>query len=143
MNVRAIRTENDRAWAMGEIERLWDRVEPGTPQGDRFEVLLTLVDAYEREHFPVPPPDPIDAILFRLEQEGLAKRDLLPIFKTTGRMSEILNRKRRMSLDMIRALSERFGIPMDVLAQNYRLKTSSVRRGVVRATKRRHEARVA
>jgi HTH-type transcriptional regulator/antitoxin HigA len=143
MNVRPIRTEEDRVWAMGEIDRLWDKTEPGTPQGDRFEVLLTLVDAYESEHFPIPLPDPIDAILFCLDQEMVTKRDLLPIFKTTGRMSEILNRKRRMSLDMIRALSERCDISMDVLAQDYRLKTSSVRRGVVRATRRRQEARVA
>ena len=69
MEVRPIRSEADHAWALAEIERLWDVAQPGTPEGDRFEVLSTLLDAYEREHCPVPPPDPARAIEFRMDQE--------------------------------------------------------------------------
>ena len=103
MNVRPIRTAKDHAWALKEIERLWDMAEPGTPEGERFDVLTTLVDAYEREHFPIPPPDPVAAILFRIEQQGLDTKALLPVFKTRARLSEILTRKRRLSLTMSRS----------------------------------------
>lgn len=127
MNVRAIRTQADHAWALGEIEKLWDRAEPGTPDGDRFEVLSTLIEAYERAHFPVPPPDPVDAILFRAEQQGLSNRDLLTIFKTTARLSEVLNRRRRLSLSMIRAISKHLSIPADILVTEYKLKRATSR----------------
>jgi HTH-type transcriptional regulator/antitoxin HigA len=121
MDVRPIRTADDHAWALATLESLWANAEPGTPEGDHFEVLATLVNAYEQEHFPVPPPDPVDAIRFRMEQEGLSPRDLLPIFKTTARVSEVLNRRRGLSLSMIRALVERLAIPVDTLVQEYEL----------------------
>ena len=122
MNVRPIRIAKDHAWALKEIERLWDKAEPGTPEGERFDVLTTLVDAYEREHFPIPPPDPVAAILFRIEQQGLDTRVLLPVFKTRARLSQILTRKRRLSLTMVRKLHRRFGIPLEALVGDYKLR---------------------
>ena len=121
MEVRPIRTEADHAWALAEVEHLWQKAEPGTPEGDRFEVLSTLIDVYEREHFPLPPPDPIEAIRFRMDQEGLTKKDLLVVFKTTSRMSEVLSRKRRLNLAMIRTLNKRFSIPLESLVAEYKL----------------------
>jgi HTH-type transcriptional regulator/antitoxin HigA len=122
MEIRPIRTDEDHAAALKEIEELWDNVEPGTPEGDRFEVLSTLVDAYERQHFPMPVPDPIAAVLFRMEQQGLTKKDLLPVFKTTARVSEVLGRKRRLNLNMIRVLNHRFSIPLECLVAEYKLR---------------------
>lgn len=121
MNVRAIRTPEDHAWALAQIESLWDKAEPGTSEGDRFEVLSTLIDAYEREHFPIPAPDPVEAIRFRMEQQGLSPRDLLPCFKTTARVSEVLNRRRRLNLSMIRFLSMSLQIPVEALIVDYPL----------------------
>jgi HTH-type transcriptional regulator/antitoxin HigA len=125
MNVRPICTAKDHAWALKEIERLWDKAEPGTPEGERFDVLTTLVDAYERAHFPIPAPDPIEAILFRLDQQGLDTKVLLPVFKTRARLSEILTRRRRLSLAMIRELHGRFGIPLESLVGDYKLRRSA------------------
>jgi HTH-type transcriptional regulator / antitoxin HigA len=122
MEIRPIRSDADHAAALEEIQRLWDEVEPGTPEGDRFEVLSTLVDAYERQHFPMPAPDPISAILFRMEQQGLTKKDLLPVFKTTARMSEVLGRKRRLNLSMIRALNQQLSIPLECLVGEYEVR---------------------
>lgn len=125
MNVRPICTAKDHAWALKEVERLWDKAEPGTPQGERFDVLTTLVDAYEREHFPIPPPDPVEAILFRLDQQGLDKKALLQVFKTRARLSEVLTRKRRLSLAMVRELHSRFGIPLESLVGDYKLRRNA------------------
>ena len=122
MNIKPIRTSADHAAALKEIERLWDKAQPGTAEGDKFDVLSALVDAYEREHFKVPPPDPIEAIRFRMEQEGLTTKDLLPIFKTRARASEILAKKRRLNLPMIRRLHARLSIPIECLVQEYKLK---------------------
>jgi HTH-type transcriptional regulator/antitoxin HigA len=122
MNVRPIRTAKDHAWALKEIERLWNKAEPGTPEGERFDVLTTLVDVYEREHFPIPLADPVEAILFRLDQEGLDPKALLSVFKTRARLSEILTRKRRLSLAMVRDLHRRFGIPLESLVRDYKLR---------------------
>jgi|APMed6443717190_1056831.scaffolds.fasta_scaffold01153_5 HTH-type transcriptional regulator/antitoxin HigA len=136
MDVRAIRTAADHAWALAQIERLWDRAKPGTADGDRFEVLSTLIDAYERTHLPVPPPDPVDAILFRMEQLGLSKRDLLPIFKTTARLSEVMNRRRRLSLSMIREVSDRLSIPVDILVKDYPLEREAASQARTKPAKR-------
>jgi HTH-type transcriptional regulator/antitoxin HigA len=114
--IRPIRTAEDHEAALNEIERIWG-AEQGTEEGDRLDVLATLVDAYEREVFPFLPPDPIDAILFRLDQMDLTRRDLEPILGSRGRVSEILNRQRGLSLAMIRKLNETFGIPLDILVQ--------------------------
>jgi HTH-type transcriptional regulator/antitoxin HigA len=130
MDVRPLHTPEDHAWALQEIQRLWNLAKPGTPEGDRFEVLSILVDEYEKKTVKMPETDPVDAILFRIDQEGLAPKDLLDVFKTRARVSEILARKRRLSTEMIRALHARFGIPFDVLLRPYSLaRKKSKKRG--------------
>jgi HTH-type transcriptional regulator/antitoxin HigA len=99
-----------------------------TPEGDRFEVLSTLIDAYEREHFPMPPPEPIEAIRFHMDQRGLKKSDLLVVFKTTARVSEVLGRKRRLSIGMIRGLHKQFSIPLECLINPYKLRSDQPRK---------------
>src|SRR5216117_2261525 len=100
--------------ALAEIERLWG-APAGTPEGDRLDILATLVDAYENEHYPMDPPDPIEAIKFRMEQQGLTRRDLEGILGTRTRVAEVLNRRRGLSINMIRRLHERLGISAEVL----------------------------
>lgn len=112
--LRPIRTETDYEAALAEVEQLWG-ARLGTPEGDRLDVLATLIDAYEAEHYPMDPPDPIDAILFRMEQQGLTRKDLEPLIGTRTRVAEILNRKRGLSIGMIRRLHAALGIPADVL----------------------------
>ena len=87
----------------------------GTRHGDRLDVLVTLIEAYEEEHYPIDPPDPIEAIKFRMEQQGLTRRDLEEIIGTRTRIAEVLNRKRGLSIAMIRRLNERLGIPAEVV----------------------------
>jgi HTH-type transcriptional regulator/antitoxin HigA len=112
--VRPIRTKRDYEAALKEVERLWG-AKAGTSDGDRLDVLATLIDAYEGEHYPMDPPDPIEAIKFRMEQQGLTRRDLEEIIGTRTRIAEVLNRKRGLSIAMIRRLHERLGISADVL----------------------------
>src|SRR5215472_2828750 len=112
--VRPIRTKRDYETALKEVERLWG-AKAGTPDGDRLDVLATLIDAYETEHHPTDPPDPIEAIKFRMEQQGLTRRDLEEIIGTRTRIAEVLSRKRGLSIGMIRRLHERLGISADVL----------------------------
>ncbi len=112
--VKPIRTERDYEAALKEVERLWG-AKAGTPDGDRLDVLATLIDAYEGEHYPMDPPDPVEAIKFRMEQQGLTRRDLEEIIGTRTRIAEVLNRKRGLSIAMIRRLHERLGISADVL----------------------------
>jgi HTH-type transcriptional regulator / antitoxin HigA len=109
-----IRTEEDYEAALAEIGRLWG-AKSGTSDGDRLEVLATLVDAYESEHFPMDPPDPIDAIKFRMEQQALTRKDLERLLGTRTRVSEVLNRKRNLSIAMIRRLHEELGISAETL----------------------------
>ena len=113
-DLRPIRSQSDYDRAMTEIERLWGSPD-GTPEADRLDVLATLIDAYEAEHFPIDPPDPIDAILFRMEQQGLTRKDLEPILGSRARIAEVLSRKRGLSITMIRRLHETLGIPADIL----------------------------
>ena len=113
-DVKPIRTDADHAAALAEIERLWG-AESGTPAGDRLDVLATLIDAYEAARFPMDPPDPIDAILFRLEQQGLSRKDLEPMIGSRARVAEVLNRKRSLSIEMIRRLHAGLGISAAVL----------------------------
>lgn len=122
MDIKPIRTPADHKAALKEIERLWEKAQPGTPEGDKFEVLSALVDAYEREHIKIPAPDPIEAIRFRMDQEGLTTKDLLPIFKTRARASEVMAKRRRLNLAMIRRLHARLSIPIECLVQDYKLK---------------------
>ncbi|MGA8611502.1 MAG: helix-turn-helix domain-containing protein [Xanthobacteraceae bacterium] len=112
--VKPIRSKRDYESALKEVERLWG-TKSGTRDGDRLDVLATLIDAYEEGHYPIDPPDPIEAIKFRMEQQGLTRRDLEEIIGTRTRIAEVLNRKRGLSIGMIRRLHERLGIPAEVL----------------------------
>jgi HTH-type transcriptional regulator/antitoxin HigA len=112
--LKPIRTEADYENALSEVEQLWGS-ESGTPKGDRLDVLATLIDAYEAEHYPMDPPDPVEAIKFRMEQQGLSRKDLEPMIGTRTRVAEILNRKRSLSIGMIRRLHDRLGISAEVL----------------------------
>ncbi len=112
--LKPIRSEADYRVALAELERLWG-AKSGTPKGDRLDVLATLIDAYEAEHYPMDPPDPIEAIKFRMEQQGLTRKDLEPLIGTRTRVAEVLNGKRSLSIAMIRRLHERLGISAEVL----------------------------
>src|SRR5262249_13160963 len=105
-DIRPIRTKKDYAAALSEVEHLWG-AKLGTAEGDRLDVLATLIDAYETVHFPMDPSDPIEAIKFRMEQQGLTRKDLEPLIGTRTRVAEVLNRKRNLSIAMIRRLHER------------------------------------
>lgn len=117
--VKPIRSEADYEAALAEIERLWG-ARSGTPESDRLNVLATLVDAYESEHEPIDPPDPIEAIKFRMDQQSLTRRDLEAILGARARVAEVLNRKRDLSIGMIRRLHERLGISAEVLIRRVR-----------------------
>jgi HTH-type transcriptional regulator / antitoxin HigA len=121
--VKPIKTKASYKRALAEVERLWG-ARSGTPEGDRLDVLATLIDAYENEHFPMDPPDPIEAIKFRMEQQGLSRKDLEPIIGTRTRVAEVLNRKRGLSIDMIRRLHDRLGISAEVLIRPSRRKAA-------------------
>jgi HTH-type transcriptional regulator/antitoxin HigA len=114
MDIRPIRTDADYKDSLAEIERLWD-AEPGSADEAKVELLAMLVHNYERGLEPLPPLDPGDAIKFRMDQMGLTRKDLLPVFSTTARVSEVLGRKRALTLDMIRKLHALFDIPLESL----------------------------
>lgn len=120
MQIKPIKTEADNEAALARIEQLFD-AEPDTPEGDELEILATLVHAFEEEHYPIAPPDPIEAIKFRMEQQGLKDVDLVPYFGQRSRVSEILNRKRKLTITMIRKLNEGLKIPLDCLIKEYQL----------------------
>ena len=118
MDIRPIRTKADYKAALREVSAYFDNEpEPRTPEGDRFDVLLTLVEAYEAKHFPVDLPDPVEAIKFRMEQAGLTAKDLVPAIGRLNRVYEILGRKRPLTLTMIWRLHEKFGIPAESLVR--------------------------
>src|SRR6267142_3671535 len=112
--VKPIRSRRDYEAALWEVGRLCG-AKSKTRDGDRLDVLATLVDAYEADHYPMDPPDPIEAIKFRMEQQGLTRRDLEELIGTRTRIAEVLNRKRGLSIGMIRRLHERLGITAEVL----------------------------
>lgn len=114
MDIRPISTRADYEEALTELRRLM-KAPTGTPDSDKLEVLGVLVEAYEKEAFPLDAPDPIEAITFRMEQQGLTRKDLLPVFGTTARVSEVLGGKRPLTLEMIRKLHELFDIPLESL----------------------------
>jgi len=124
MKIRPIRTKTDYRAALKEVERLWD-ADPGTPEGDVVDVLATLIEAYEAEHFPIAAPDPIGAIEFMMEQKGMTRRDLEPAIGSRGRVSEVLSRKRPLTLPMVRALSSLLDIPTEILAQPYQIRRAA------------------
>lgn len=116
MDIRPIRTEADYRAALAEVAPMFDREpEPGTPEGDRFDVLVTLIEAHERQHFPVAAPDPIEAIRFSMEQRGLTPADLQPMIGRRNRVYEVLNRKRPLTMAMVRRLHAQLGIPAESL----------------------------
>lgn len=121
MQVKPIKTKADHDAVLREIERLWD-AEEGTPNGDRLDVLTTLVEAYEEAHFPMDMPDPIEAIKFRLEQQGEDKNALVGVIGNRTRVYEVLRRDRALSLAMIRRLHEQFQIPAEVLIRAVRVR---------------------
>lgn len=116
MEIRPIHNEKEHRAALERLESLMD-AEPGTDEGDELEVLAALIEVYEEKHYPVDPPDPIEAIRFRMDQQGLTQRDLEPYIGPSGRVSEVLNRKRPLTLPMIRRLHEGLGIPLESLIQ--------------------------
>jgi HTH-type transcriptional regulator/antitoxin HigA len=118
-DLRPIRSEKDYEHALAEVEELWG-AKAGTPKGDRLDILATLIEAYETEHYPMDPPDPIEAIKFRMEQQGLTRKDLEEILGTRTRVSEVLNRKRGLSINMIRALHDKLGISAEILIRSIR-----------------------
>jgi HTH-type transcriptional regulator/antitoxin HigA len=114
MDIHPIRNERDHARALRQIKKLWGaRVR--SPEAEALEILVTLVDAYEAKHDAIDPPDPIEAIRFRMEQEGLTRADLEKLLGSRARVSEILNRRRPLTLAMIRRLRDALGISADVL----------------------------
>ena len=125
--IKPIRTEADHRAAMAEVERLWG-AKMGSRDGDRLDVLATLIDAYESQYVPMDPPDPIEAIRFRMEQQGLTRKDLEPMLGTRIRVSEVLNRKRSLSIRMIRRLHDDLGIAADVLIRASRPPSRRVER---------------
>jgi len=122
MEIRPIHTEDDYKAVLREVSAYFDNEPtPGTPDGDRFEVLLTLVEAYETKHCPIDLPDPIEAIKFRMEQASLSPKDLVPAIGRLNRVYEVLNRKRPLTLNMIWKLHEQFGIPAECLIRPTKL----------------------
>ena len=119
MNIKPIKTEEDYNNTLHQIEKLMD-AKPNTPQMDELEVLTTLVEAYEAQHYIINTPDPIEAIKFRMEQEGLKQKDLVNIVGSKSRVSEILNKKRKLTIEMIRNLHTRLHIPVESLFLDYK-----------------------
>ncbi len=116
MDIRPVRTKADYKAALREISALMEAdPAPGTAEGDRLDILVTLVQVYEARHVPISPPDPVEAIKFRMEQGGLSVKDLEPLIGKSNRVYEVLNRKRPLTLAMIRRLHEGLGIPAKVL----------------------------
>ncbi len=114
MDIRPIKTEEDYELNLEEIEKLWGAPE-NSKEGEKLDVLLILVGDYEDKYYPIPPPDPIDAIKFRMEQSGLTRKDLEPFLGSRGRISEIFSKKRDLSLNMIRKLHHHLQIPLESL----------------------------
>jgi HTH-type transcriptional regulator/antitoxin HigA len=118
MNIAPIRNEKDYQKALDRLEEIFD-AKKGTEQGDELEILSILIDRYENENFPIGMPDPIEAIKFRMEQMGMKQKDLAEVVGYKSRVSEILNKKRKLTLDMIRKLNTTLHIPTEVLVQDY------------------------
>lgn len=118
MNLKPIKNKKDYQQSLDRLEEIFD-AKRGTPEGDELEILGILIDQYENEHFPIDLPDPIEAIKFRMEQLGYTQTDLAKVVGLKSRASEILSKKRKLSLDMIRQLHDKLNIPTDVLIQAY------------------------
>ena len=123
MNIKPIRNEKDYELALKRVESLMD-AEFGTEDFDELEVLTTLIESYEAKHYTIDTPDPIEAIKFRMEQEGLRQKDLVKIFGNKVRVSEVLNKKIRLTLDMIRNINHDLHIPLESLLNRYELESA-------------------
>lgn len=123
MEIKPIKTETDYSEALLEVEKIMD-AKLNTPEGDRLDVLVTLIEAYEEKHHPILPPDPVEAIIHHMESQELSRKDLEPLIGSRARVSEILNRKRSLSINMIRKLQEGLGISADILIKPYNLQVS-------------------
>ena len=123
MEIKPIKTENDYLNALNEIEKIID-AKKDTPEGDKLDILVTLVEAYEENNYPILPPDPVEAIIHQMESQGLSRKDLEPLIGSRARVSEILNRKRSLSLNMIRKLQKGLGISAEILVTPYQLEVS-------------------
>ncbi len=128
MDIKPIKSERDYEQALQRVESLWKSPE-GSAESDELDVLATLIEAYEREHYPIDLPDPVEAIKFRLEQEGKDSRALIGVIGQRTRVYEVLRGKRSLSLNMIRRLHDKFGIPASVLIQPGRKRRKTAGRG--------------
>lgn len=124
MELRPIHNRRDHAAALKEAEALWDAPK-GSAKEDRLLVLALLIEAYEREHFPIPAPDPIDLLLHVMEARGLSRKDLEPFIGSRARVAEVLNRVRPLTIEMIRRLCAGLRLPADVLIQDYKLRKAA------------------
>ena len=124
MEIKPIKTDSEYHAALAEIDRLFD-VADGTPEADRLEVLVLLVENYEATHHPIPSPDPIAFLLYIMENRGLTRKDLEPYIGSRGRVAEVLNRARPLTLAMIRLLSSGLNIPAELLIQPYELRKAA------------------
>lgn len=123
MNIKPIKTETDYTEALQAVENLMD-AKTDTPEGDSLDVLVILIEAYEEKHHPVLPPEPVEAIIHQMESQGLSRKDLIPFFGSRARVSEILNKKRSLSINMIRKLQKGLGISAEILIKPYNLRTT-------------------
>lgn len=123
MEIKPIKTESDYLNALNEIEKIID-AKKDTPEGDKLDILVTLVEAYEENNYPILPPDPVEAIMHQMESQGLSRKDLEPLIGSRARVSEILNRKRSLTLNMIRKLQKGLGISAEILVTPYQLEAS-------------------
>mgnify|MGYP000923007167 CR=1 FL=1 len=123
MDIKPIRSERDYEAALHEIEQLFD-ASTGSPEADRLDVLTTLVEAYESQHYPMPQADPVEMLKYYMESRGLTRADIEPFIGSRARVAEILNRKRPLTLEMIRRLYAGLGIPAEVLVQPYAIRES-------------------
>ncbi|OFX44176.1 MAG: DNA-binding protein [Bacteroidetes bacterium GWA2_30_7] len=120
MDIKIIRTEDDYKNALKRLDEIFD-ASVGSPEGDEAEILGLLIVKYEKENYPVEAPDPIEYIKFIAEQNGMKPKDLMPIFGTFSRVSEVLNKKRKLTLNMIKKINEKLQIPYEILLQSYKL----------------------
>lgn len=123
MNIKPIKTEADHASALQAVEKSMN-AKKDTPEGDKLDVLVTLIEAYEEKHHPILPPEPVEAIIHQMESQGLSRKDLIPLIGSRARVSEILNKKRTLSINMIRKLQKGLGISAEILIKYYKTQTT-------------------
>lgn len=124
MELKPIKTKRDYEAALALVERLWNAT-AGSKDADRLEVLTLLIGVYEAKQFPIPDPDPIEFLHYAIEQRGLARKDLEPFIGSRARVAEVLNRRRPLTLEMIRRLSEGLNLPAELLVRRYPLDTAA------------------